>query len=162
LASLAGRGIETVYVTLHIGLDTFRPIAEDDLSKHVMHSEAIALDAPTAQRINAARAAGGRIVAVGTTAVRTLEAIAGLAADDPTRQSDEIVMPYYGRTSLFITPGYQFRVVDALITNFHLPRSTLLALVSAFAGRELILRAYAEAIAARFRFYSFGDAMLIV
>jgi len=162
LAALAKQGIETAYVTLHIGLDTFRPVTEDDLSQHVMHSEAIELDGPTAQRINATRAAGGRIIAVGTTSVRTLEAVAALAAEDTTRPPDEIVIPYHGRTELFITPGFHFRAVDAMITNFHLPRSTLLALVSAFAGRELILRAYEEAIAARFRFYSFGDAMLIV
>jgi len=176
LAQVEAQGVGLAYVTLHIGLDTFRPVAEKDLSQHVMHSEAIELDAETAARINATRRAGGRIVAVGTTAVRTLEGVAKLtaeaqgtgeggAAGDPTLSNDEagdIVMPYRGRTDLFITPGYQFRAVDAMITNFHLPKSTLLALVSAFAGRDLILRAYHEAIAARFRFYSFGDAMLIL
>ncbi len=160
LASLQAQGVGLAYVTLHIGLDTFRPVAEKDLSQHVMHSEAIEMDAETAARINATRQAGGRIVAVGTTAVRTLEAIAQLTAE--AHETSDLVMPYHGRTDLFIMPGHQFRAVDALITNFHLPKSTLLALVSAFAGRELILRAYHEAIAARFRFYSFGDAMLIV
>jgi len=160
LATLQAQGVGLAYVTLHIGLDTFRPVAEADLSQHVMHSEAIELDEETAARINATRRAGGRIVAVGTTAVRTLEAVAKLTAE--VEGASDVVMPYRGRTDLFITPGYQFRAVDAMITNFHLPRSTLLALVSAFAGRDLILRAYHEAIAARFRFYSFGDAMLIV
>ena len=160
LATLQAQSVGLAYVTLHIGLDTFRPVAEADLSQHVMHSEAIELDEETAARINATRRAGGRIVAVGTTAVRTLEAVAKLTAE--VEGASDVVMPYRGRTDLFITPGYQFRAVDAMITNFHLPRSTLLALVSAFAGRDLILRAYHEAIAAHFRFYSFGDAMLIV
>jgi len=133
-----------------------------------MHSEEFELNASAAQRINATHAAGGRIIAVGTTSVRTLEAVAQLAAEqggDEQRTADErtrVVVPYRGRTRLFITPGYQFRAVDALITNFHLPRSTLLALVSAFAGRDLIARAYEEAIAQGYRFYSFGDAMLLL
>jgi S-adenosylmethionine:tRNA ribosyltransferase-isomerase len=137
-----------------------------------MHSEEIEVTAATAARINATRAAGGRIIAVGTTAVRTLEAVAALAAErheshpaetsaDPL-DAEEIVIPYRGRTSLFIQPGHTFRAVDVMLTNFHLPRSTLVVLVSAFAGRELVLRAYAEAVERRYRFYSFGDAMLIV
>ncbi len=172
LAALQAQGVGLAYLTLHIGLDTFRPIAEDDLSQHTMHSEAIEIDADTAARINATRRAGGRIVAVGTTAVRTLESVAALAeaarmsagatAPGDAASTGDVVIPYRGRTELFITPGYQFRAVDALITNFHLPRSTLLALVSAFAGRDLMRRAYDEAISARFRFYSFGDAMLIL
>ncbi len=171
LHQVEAMGIGIAYVTLHIGLDTFRPVEKDDLSEHVMHSEEIELSAAAAQRINATRAAGGRIIAVGTTSVRTLEAVAQLAAEQGSdqgsdqRAADEgtrVVMPYRGRTRLFITPGYQFRAVDALITNFHLPRSTLLALVSAFAGRELIARAYEEAIAQGYRFYSFGDAMLLL
>jgi len=124
-----------------------------------MHSEEIELTEATAERINATRAAGGRIIAVGTTSVRTLEAVAQLAAE---AGAEGVVTPYRGRTRLFITPGYQFRAVDAMITNFHLPRSTLLALVSAFAGREVIARAYEEAIAQGYRFYSFGDAMLLL
>ena len=165
LSRIEAMGVGVAYLTLHIGLDTFRPVEKDDLSEHVMHSEEIEMTAETAQRINATRAAGGRIIAVGTTSVRTLEAVAQLTAGQHEEASDEatpLVMAYRGRTRLFITPGYQFRVVDALITNFHLPRSTLLALVSAFAGREVIARAYAEAIAQEYRFYSFGDAMLIV
>ncbi|HEU0028526.1 MAG TPA: tRNA preQ1(34) S-adenosylmethionine ribosyltransferase-isomerase QueA [Ktedonobacterales bacterium] len=154
-------GVGVAYVTLHIGLDTFRPVEKDDLTDHIMHSEWIEVSEETARRVNATRAAGGRIIAVGTTSTRTLEAVAGLAAERGAPPG-EVIIPYQGRTALFITPGYQFRAVDALITNFHLPRSTLLALVSAFAGRELILRAYAEAIAREYRFYSFGDATLLI
>jgi S-adenosylmethionine:tRNA ribosyltransferase-isomerase len=160
LAALEARGIGVVYVTLHIGLDTFRPIEEADLTEHKIHSEEIELDAATAARINATRAAGGRIVAVGTTSVRVLESVAALAAE--AAAGDDPVVPYRGRTSLFIRPGHQFRAVDVMLTNFHLPRSTLIVLVSVFAGRELILRAYEEAVAQRYRFYSFGDAMLIM
>ncbi|HEU5344975.1 MAG TPA: tRNA preQ1(34) S-adenosylmethionine ribosyltransferase-isomerase QueA [Ktedonobacterales bacterium] len=159
LEQVGALGVGIAYVTLHIGLDTFRPVEKDDLSEHVMHSEEIELTPETAARINATRAAGGRIIAVGTTSVRTLEAVAQLTAE---AGAEGVVTPYRGRTQLFITPGYQFRAVDAMMTNFHLPRSTLLALVSAFAGRELIARAYQEAIAREYRFYSFGDAMLLL
>jgi S-adenosylmethionine:tRNA ribosyltransferase-isomerase len=152
LARLAAQGVETAYVLLHVGLDTFRPVEEEDPRDHKMHSEAFALDAQAAEQINAARARGGRVIAVGTTSVRVLESL----PDGPE------VAPCQGRTTLFITPGYRFRRVDALITNFHLPRSSLLMLVSAFAGNELIRRAYAEAIARRYRFFSFGDAMLML
>ena len=172
LARLEADGIGVAYVTLHIGLDTFRPIAEEQLDTHVMHSEGIEVTAATAARINATRAAGGRIVAVGTTAVRTLEAVAALAAErreaplaqvaEGAEGAEDLVIPYRGRTALFIRPGHHFRAVDVMLTNFHLPRSTLVVLVSAFAGRELILRAYAEAVERRYRFYSFGDAMLIL
>ncbi|HEX8730062.1 MAG TPA: tRNA preQ1(34) S-adenosylmethionine ribosyltransferase-isomerase QueA [Ktedonobacterales bacterium] len=167
LARVETLGVGIAYVTLHIGLDTFRPVEKDDLSEHVMHSEEIEMTAATAQRINATRAAGGRIIAVGTTSVRTLEAVAQFTAEAAAKQGEvasaaDVVMPYRGRTRLFITPGYQFRAVDAMMTNFHLPRSTLLALVGAFAGRELIARAYQEAIAREYRFYSFGDAMLLL
>ncbi|MBF6589693.1 MAG: tRNA preQ1(34) S-adenosylmethionine ribosyltransferase-isomerase QueA [Ktedonobacterales bacterium] len=165
LAALEAQGIGVAFVTLHIGLDTFRPIAEDDLTTHAMHSEEIELDAATAGRIHATRAAGGRIIAVGTTAVRVLESAAAIAADASPGEggvAPSVVVPFRGRTSLFIMPGHTFRAVDAMITNFHLPRSTLVVLVSAFAGRELVLRAYAEAVAQRYRFYSFGDAMLIL
>ncbi len=161
LERIEALGVGVAYVTLHIGLDTFRPVEKDDLSEHVMHSEWIEVSEETARRVNATRAAGGRIIAVGTTSTRTLEAVAGLAAERGA-PAGEVIIPYQGRTALFIKPGYQFRAVDALITNFHLPRSTLLALVSAFAGRELILRAYAEAIARAYRFYSFGDATLLL
>jgi S-adenosylmethionine:tRNA ribosyltransferase-isomerase len=165
LARLQAQGIGLAYVTLHIGLDTFRPVTEDTLEHHAMHSEVIELDAEAATRINATRASGDRIVAVGTTAVRTLEAVAGQTAERQApgdAPADALVTPYRGRTSLFITPSYQFRAVDVMLTNFHLPRSTLIVLVSAFAGRELILRAYDEAIHENYRFYSFGDAMLIL
>ena len=137
---------------MHVGLDTFRPVEEEDPGEHKMHSEAIELDEAAAGQINAARARGGRIVAVGTTSVRVLES---LPETDPVR-------PFQGRTALFIKPGYQFKLVDAMITNFHLPRSSLLMLVSAFAGYDLIRRAYEEAVARRYRFFSFGDAMLLL
>jgi S-adenosylmethionine:tRNA ribosyltransferase-isomerase len=159
LAELAAQGIDMAHVTLHIGLDTFRPIEEADVTQHHIHSEEIELDAATAARINATRAASGRIVAVGTTAVRVLESAAELAAE---RGAEGVVAPFRGRTGLYIVPGHRFRAVDVMLTNFHLPRSTLLVLVSAFAGRELILRAYAEAVRERYRFFSFGDAMLLV
>ena len=162
LAELETRGVGTAYVTLHIGLDTFRPIDEDDVAAHQIHSEAIELDDETAARINATRAAGGRIVAVGTTAVRTLESGAARAEELGHAGGWSVVVPYHGRTSLYIVPGYRFRAVDVMLTNFHLPRSTLIVLVSAFAGREMILRAYREAVAQRYRFYSFGDAMLLL
>ncbi|MGE5334295.1 MAG: tRNA preQ1(34) S-adenosylmethionine ribosyltransferase-isomerase QueA [Nitrososphaerota archaeon] len=166
LATLTARGIGLTTVTLHIGLDTFRPIEEDDLERHVMHSEEIEMDATAAACINATRAAGGRIVAVGTTSVRVLESVAAVTAEQRAKgestDANALVMPYRGRTSLFLRPGSPFRAVDVMITNFHLPRSTLLVLVSAFAGRELVLRAYEEAVAERYRFYSFGDAMLIL
>jgi S-adenosylmethionine:tRNA ribosyltransferase-isomerase len=166
LAELEAQGVGVAYVTLHIGLDTFRPIEETDVSQHHIHTEAIDLDASTAARINATRAAGGRIVAVGTTAVRVLESAAAQVAQESAvaagQAAEGVVAPFHGRTALYITPGYHFRAVDALLTNFHLPRSTLIVLVSAFASRELILRAYAEAVARRYRFYSFGDAMLLV
>jgi S-adenosylmethionine:tRNA ribosyltransferase-isomerase len=161
MADLESKGVDVVYVTLHIGLDTFRPIEESDAATHHIHTEEIELDEPAAERINATRAAGGRIVAVGTTAVRVLES----AAATETMRSGAggpVVAPYRGRTGLYIVPGHQFRAVDVMLTNFHLPRSTLLVLVSAFAGRELILRAYAEAVEHGYRFYSFGDAMLLL
>jgi S-adenosylmethionine:tRNA ribosyltransferase-isomerase len=153
IARLAAQGIPLVYVTLHVGLDTFRPVEVADLRQHHMHSEDITLGQATADAINATRMAGGRVVAVGTTTVRTLEAVAARWLP---------LQPFAGRTDIFITPGFQFRVTDALITNFHLPKSTLLAMISAFAGRERVLAAYQEAIAQGYRFYSFGDAMLIL
>ncbi len=152
LERLRAQSVETAYVLLHVGLDTFRPVEEENPSDHKMHSEAFELDAQAAAQINAARARGGRVIAVGTTSVRVLESLPDAAQVEPSQ----------GRTALFITPGYQFHHVDALITNFHLPRSSLMMLVSAFAGIDLIRRAYAEAIARRYRFFSFGDAMLIL
>lgn len=153
LDAIRGRGVRVVFVTLHVGLGTFRGVEVDDVTRHRMDAEDFELSAEAAAAINGARAAGGRVVAVGTTVVRTLESIAG---------GDGIVRAGRGSTELFITPGFRFRATDALVTNFHLPRTTLLMLVSAFAGRERILAAYAEAIRLRYRLYSFGDAMLIV
>ncbi len=155
LHRLAGRGIGSAFVTLHIGLDTFRPVEEEDPRRHRIHREYAQLPAETAREVNLARARGGRIVAVGTTSVRVLETAARAAT------AGETVAPYAGWTDLFILPGHRFRAVDILVTNFHLPRSTLLMLVSAFAGKGLIERAYAEAVRQRYRFYSFGDAMWI-
>jgi S-adenosylmethionine:tRNA ribosyltransferase-isomerase len=165
LKSAQAHDVKLAFVTLHIGLDTFRPVGEERLADHKMHSEAISVDAETAHLVNATHARGKRVVAVGTTTVRALEAAAQMASVLRARgESPEgsLVAPIEGRTDLFIQPGYQFHAVDALITNFHLPRSTLLVLVSAFATRELILRAYEEAVRERYRFYSFGDAMLIL
>jgi S-adenosylmethionine:tRNA ribosyltransferase-isomerase len=154
LDQLRQQGIRVGFVTLHVGLDTFRPVECEDVSEHKMHSEEIELDAPTAELINETRKAGGRLIAVGTTSVRVLEGIASM--------HDGRVVPYHGHTRLFITPGYYFHAVDAMITNFHLPRSTLLLLVSAFMGKDLMEQAYQEAIRERYRFFSFGDAMLLL
>ncbi len=156
MEALRQQGITFAEVTLHVGLDTFAPVKEDDPTQHKIHTEWCRLPPETAERINATRAAGGRIIAVGTTTVRTLETAARYAPPG------QIVAPFEGDTDLFILPGFTFRVVDALITNFHLPRSTLLMLVSAFAGRETILHAYEVAKQAGYRFFSFGDAMLIL
>jgi S-adenosylmethionine:tRNA ribosyltransferase-isomerase len=156
LEKLHQAGIGRAYLTLHVGLDTFAPVAEEDPETHPIHSEWCQIPAETALAINRTRRSEGRIVAVGTTSVRTLETAARFAAPG------EVVDPFEGPTSVYILPGYRFQAVDALITNFHLPRSTLLMLVSAFAGRETILRAYQTAIRTGYRFYSFGDAMLIL
>lgn len=155
LASLQGQGVGSAFVTLHVGLGTFQPIRVSELDKHVMHAESYVLSALTIQKIRETKQNGCRVIPVGTTALRTLEANAHqiLGADVPRETA--------GSTSIFISPGYEFKVADALITNFHLPQSTLLALVYAFGGTELMRRAYAEAIAEKYRFYSFGDAMLI-
>ena len=152
LASLREKGIEVAEVTLHVGLGTFRPVKERDVLKHHMHAEYYSIDQSAADRINRAKAAGHRVVAVGTTSTRTLESAAD--ANGYLRQSS-------GWTDIFIYPGYQFKVIDALITNFHLPESTLVMLVSALAGREHVLAAYETAVQERYRFFSFGDAMLI-
>ncbi|HET6946695.1 MAG TPA: tRNA preQ1(34) S-adenosylmethionine ribosyltransferase-isomerase QueA [bacterium] len=153
LARIRGSGVSTVTLTMHIGVGTFRPVTAQDPAQHRMDAEWYELTPRAAEAINAARARGGRIIPVGTSAVRTLETVTG---------EDGVVRPGAGWSHLFIVPGHRFRAVDALVTNFHLPKTTLLMLVSAVAGREQILRAYAEAIQARYRFYSFGDAMLIL
>ncbi len=169
LVALRAHGVRLTFVTLHIGLDTFRPVQVENIEEHPIHREWAELSPQTSQAINETRLAGGRVIAVGTTVVRTLESAAKIALG--LRPCDEVpegavcgwqtVSAFAGETDLFIRPGHAFRAVDVMITNFHLPRSTLLLLVSAFAGKELIDRAYAEAIRERYRFYSFGDAMLI-
>jgi S-adenosylmethionine:tRNA ribosyltransferase-isomerase len=153
-------GARSAFVTLHIGLDTFRPVSEERVEEHRMHTEHCSLTPEVAQQVNQAKLGGQRVVAVGTTSVRVLET-SRVKPQIPNPES-QTVQPFEGATDLFIYPGYEFQVVDALITNFHLPRSTLLMLVAAFAGKELLDRAYAAAIRERYRFYSFGDAMLIV
>jgi S-adenosylmethionine:tRNA ribosyltransferase-isomerase len=153
LANLQARGIRLVRLTLHIGYGTFKPVRETDIRRHQMHAEHYELSAEAADALNAARRSGRRVVAVGTTSVRTLEYAAARSGS---------VTAGRGRCDLFIYPGYRFKAVDAMITNFHLPRSTLLMLVSAFAGREAVLRAYREAIERGYRFFSYGDAMLIL
>jgi S-adenosylmethionine:tRNA ribosyltransferase-isomerase len=152
LDALEAEGVPIARVVLHVGLDTFRPITADRIENHPMHSEQGEIDAAAVETINSARAAGGRVVAVGTTSVRVLETAA---------QSGKL-QPWSGATELFIRPPYKFKAVDCLMTNFHLPRTTLLVLVRTFAGDELIRRAYEEAIRKEYRFYSYGDAMLIV
>ncbi len=156
LEKLEKKGIQFARLDLHVGLDTFAPVTEDDPREHQIHTEWCELSPESAHKINATRKAGGRIVAVGTTSVRTLETAAKFSA------SGEEIEPFTGPTDLFILPGYSFRVVDALVTNFHLPKSTLLMLVSAFASREMILSTYAEAVKEGYRFFSLGDAMLIL
>jgi S-adenosylmethionine:tRNA ribosyltransferase-isomerase len=162
LLQLRDVGINLAFVTLHISMDTFRPVVAGRVADHAMYTEWCTLSFETAQQINQTRLAGGRIVAAGTTAVRALESAAAGGAPDGDACAWQSVVPLEGPTDLFIYPGYRFRAVDALLTNFHLPRSTLLMLVSAFAGKELVDRAYRAAIEQEYRFYSFGDAMLIV
>jgi len=150
--AIRARGAETAFVTLHVGAGTFQPVKVDDTAEHVMHREAISMSAEAANTINVARARGGKVVAVGTTSLRILESV---AAEDGT------LKPFTGSTVIFITPGYRFKIVDRLMTNFHLPKSTLFMLVSAFAGLEKMQAAYAHAIASDYRFYSYGDTSLL-
>ena len=152
LESCRSRGCQIARLTLHVGLGTFRPVKTERVSEHSMHSEWCELSAEAAKTILACRSEGGRVIAVGTTTVRTLETIAASGT----------LRPWSGQTGIFIHPPYRFRAVDGLLTNFRLPRSTLLMLVSAFAGRELVLAAYREAVAQRYRFYSYGDCMLLL
>ena len=152
LEALEARGIESGHVTLHVGAGTFQPVRVDELSEHRMHSEWLNVGARLVEQVRRARARGGRVVAVGTTVVRALE----------SALHDGELRPFAGETSIFILPGYRIRSVDALLTNFHLPESTLLMLVSAFAGRERIFAAYVHAIRERYRFFSYGDAMLLL
>ena len=145
-------GVRLCYVTLHVGLGTFRPVKEDDITEHEMHSEFCMISQETADVINETRKQGGRVVCVGTTSCRTVES---WAEEDGTLKASA------GWTNIYIYPGYRFKVLDCLITNFHLPESTLIMLVSALAGREHVLDAYREAVALQYRFFSFGDAMFI-
>ena len=152
LKNIEEKGIKIVHVTLHVGLGTFRPVMVEDVTKHKMHTEHFIITKEAADTLNSVRASGGRIIAVGTTSVRTLETV---------MQNNEEFVPMVGDTSIFIYPGYKFKAIDALITNFHLPKSTLVMLVSAFASRDKILNAYNIAIQNDYRFFSFGDAMFI-
>ncbi len=152
LAQMKERGIALHKVTLHVGAGTFLPVKTDEIESHKMHAEFGLVPAEVADALNAARATGGRIVAVGSTALRLLESAAG---------EDGTLRAFSGETAIFITPGYRFRAVDLMLTNFHLPRSTLFMLVSAFSGLDVMKRAYAHAIAADYRFYSYGDACLL-
>jgi S-adenosylmethionine:tRNA ribosyltransferase-isomerase len=155
LEALEARGVGRAFVTLHVGAGTFQPVRTDDLDSHVMHAERATVGAATCGAIARARAEGRRVVAVGTTVVRALESAA------LSSKEEGALAPWSGETTLFVRPGFRFRVVDALVTNFHLPESTLLMLVCAFAGREPVLRAYRHAVEARYRFFSYGDAMLL-
>ncbi len=158
LARIKARGIDSAYVTLHVGAGTFQPVRADDIREHHMHSEYLEVPQATVDAIVAARARGGRVVAVGTTVVRSLESAARACGAGP----GEPLRPFAGETDIFIFPGYRFAVVDALLTNFHLPESTLLMLVSAFAGYEHTMAAYRHAVAQGYRFFSYGDAMFIL
>ena len=153
LKELEAKGVELLYITLHVGLGTFRPVKEEEITDHEMHSEYCIISEETAEKLNRAKREGRRIVCVGTTSCRTLEAVA---------DEDGFVRPFSDWVNIFIYPGYRFKCVNALITNFHLPQSTLIMLVSALAGREHVLNAYEIAVKEKYRFFSFGDAMLIV
>jgi S-adenosylmethionine:tRNA ribosyltransferase-isomerase len=151
LARLIEHGVQTAFVTLHVGAGTFQPVRTDAVGAHVMHAEFVEVSEGTCAAVAAARARGARVIAVGTTVVRALESAAGAG----------VLAPYVGDSSLFIVPGFRFRIVDAMVTNFHLPESTLLMLVSAYAGRDAVLAAYRHAVAGQYRFFSYGDAMFI-
>lgn len=153
LKKIEAKGVTLAYLTLHVGLGTFRPVSVENVEDHLMHSEYYQIDKEAADKINNTRKNGGRVIAVGTTSVRTLETVA---------EQDGTIRPSSGNTSIFIYPGYKFKVIDGLITNFHLPESTLLMLVSAFASKENIMNAYKCAVEEKYRFFSFGDAMFIV
>ncbi|NLZ27096.1 MAG: S-adenosylmethionine:tRNA ribosyltransferase-isomerase, partial [Chloroflexi bacterium] len=154
LETLKANGVETTTIDLQVGLDTFAPVTEEYAAEHHIHSEWCSVSKEAVDKINTAKSSGGRIIPVGTTAVRTLETLAG-------KTENGVLKPWQGDTSLFILPGYQFKLVDAMLTNFHLPESTLLMLVSAFAGRETMLSLYQTAIEEGYRFFSFGDAMFL-
>ena len=159
LSRLERKGVELLYITLHIGLDTFRPVRSTLVEDHQIHAEHFQIDNEAANLINDAKRKGGRIIAIGTTSARVIETVAKL---QNTSNGEYLIKSFEGQTDLFIYPGYDFKIVDGMVTNFHLPKSTLLMMVSAFGGRELILNAYQEAIEQKYRFFSFGDAMLII
>lgn len=156
LEKIKAKGVELAFVTLHVGAGTFQPVRVDEIKDHVMHAEYVEVTEEVAEQIKRTKANGGRVVAVGTTSVRSLESAAKAALEQ-----GEIIAPFYGDTSIFITPGYQFELIDALVTNFHLSESTLLMLVSAFSGYEHIMRAYQHAVEQEYRFFSYGDAMFL-
>ena len=157
LNALKDKGVNVAFVTLHVGAGTFQPVKVDDVHSHEMHSEYLEVDQETCDAVNATRANGKRVVAVGTTSVRSLESASMVSEKNPNGE----IRPFMGDTTIFIFPGYQFKSVDALVTNFHLPESTLIMLVSAFAGRGPVLNAYNEAVANDYRFFSYGDAMFL-
>jgi S-adenosylmethionine:tRNA ribosyltransferase-isomerase len=162
IAALAARGVSRALVTLHVGAGTFQPVRNDDVGAHVLHAESAAVGAATCAAIARARAVGGRVVAVGTTVVRALESAALAGTLTPAEPHTALTLaPWSGETRLFITPGFRFQMTDVLLTNFHLPESTLLMLVCAFAGRSQVLAAYRHAVQRRYRFFSYGDAMLL-
>jgi S-adenosylmethionine:tRNA ribosyltransferase-isomerase len=166
LAGLAEKGVECAYLTLHVGAGTFVPLREEQLAAGKLHAERIEVSAGVCEQIRATKKRGGKVIAVGTTTVRALETAAALSQGQrfmsvEASSSDCVIQPYQGETDLFITPGFTFRVIDAMITNFHLPESSLLMLVSAFAGYENTMMAYEHAVRERYRFFSYGDAMLI-
>jgi len=157
LAALQAKGVEFAFVTLHVGAGTFQPVRVDNILEHQMHAEYIEVPPEVVAAVEACKARGNRVIAVGTTSVRSLESAAQFA-----KAAGQPLQPYYGDTQIFIYPGYQFAVIDGLITNFHLPESTLIMLVSALCSRDIIMHAYQEAITQQYRFYSYGDAMLIL
>ena len=156
LEKIKAKGVELAFVTLHVGAGTFQPVKVDEIADHIMHAEYVEVSDEVVAQINKTKAAGGRVVAVGTTSVRSLESAAKVAQD-----KNESLSAFYGDTDIFITPGYQFQIIDALVTNFHLSESTLLMLVSAFSGYDHIMSAYQHAISEEYRFFSYGDAMLL-
>ena len=156
MAKLKAKGVNFAFVTLHVGAGTFQPVKVDEISDHIMHAEYIEVPTEVVEQINQTKASGGKVIAVGTTSVRSLESAAKIAKDQNKEFGE-----YYGDTDIFITPGYEFQIVDALVTNFHLSESTLLMLVSAFSGYDNIIAAYKHAVAEQYRFFSYGDAMFL-
>ena len=156
LAKLKAKGVQTEFVTLHVGAGTFQPVKVDNVEEHVMHAEYAEVPETVVAAIKATKAAGKRVIAVGTTSMRSLESAAKKADE-----TDELIVPFYEDTSIFIYPGFTFKVVDAMFTNFHLPESTLMMLISALAGQDNVMHAYAEAIKHEYRFFSYGDSMFI-